>query len=65
MMNITNETRLTDSLERELMAQSIADQHGYNLVEDLKALFAKVRTSFGGMKSTTGQAPQSAAGQAA
>lgn len=65
MINITNETRLTDSLERELMAQSIADQHGYNLVEDLKALFAKVRTSLGGMKSTTGQASQSAAGQAA
>ncbi len=65
MINVNNETRLTDSLERELMAQNIADQHGYNLVEDLKTLFAKVRTSFGGMKSTTGQAPQRATSQAA
>lgn len=65
MMNINHETRLTDSLERELMAQTIADNHGYNLVEDLKALFAKVRTSFGGMKPTAAQSAQSAASQAA
>lgn len=43
MINIAKDTRLTDSLERELMAQAIAEQQGYNVVADLKALFAKIR----------------------
>ncbi|NYT65129.1 hypothetical protein H0A58_04005 [Alcaligenaceae bacterium] len=45
MMNIAKDARLTDSLERELMAQAIAEQQSYNIIADLKALFAKIRAN--------------------
>ncbi len=65
MINIAKDTRMTDSLERELMAQAIAEQQGYNVVADLKALFAKVRAYISGIDTTTAKPANSTARQTA
>lgn len=50
--NIAKDARLTDSLERELMAQAIAEQQSYNVIADLKAVFSKVRAYISGIDTT-------------
>ncbi len=65
MINIAKDTRLTDSLERELMARAIAEQQGYDIVADLKALFAKIRAYTRGIDTTTAKPAHSTASQTA
>lgn len=62
---VDQDVRLTDSLERELMAQAIAEQQGYNLIADLKGLFKKVTSYLGGIETTTAKPASSSASHAA
>lgn len=51
-MNLNSGTRLTDSLERELLACAIIEQNEYHLDKVLKGLFTKVVAFFKGPKVT-------------
>ncbi len=48
MINTGNYTRLTDSLERELMARAIEEQMRFKPGKALKALFVRLASKFSG-----------------
>ncbi|MFA5521266.1 MAG: hypothetical protein WCY98_06255 [Castellaniella sp.] len=52
-MNANNYTRLTDSLERQLMAQAIQEQMQPKPGKALKALFARLASKFSSSDSTS------------
>ncbi|WP_269495284.1 hypothetical protein [Castellaniella sp. S9] len=55
-MNTMNHTRLTDSLERELLQQAIEAQYEYPVLDKmLSNLFRKVATFFRGPEVTIHQ----------
>lgn len=49
MKNIGPETRLTDALERQLMAQAIEEQMRFKPGKALKALFASITARMRGV----------------
>lgn len=52
MITVGKDTRLTDELERQLMAQAIEEQFRFKPLEALKKLFAKLS-----VPASHGQAP--------
>lgn len=61
MHNIGPETRLTDALERQLMAQAIEEQMRFKPGKALKALFANVATKLRGADRSIAGKPTHAA----
>lgn len=59
-MNLNSATRLTDALERELLARAIEEQNEYHLDKALKALFTKTISFFKGPKVTIHHATHAA-----
>jgi len=61
MINVNADTRLTDELERKLMAQAIEEQFRFKPVVSLKKLFARLTGAMDSVKATnTGNPVQSA-----
>lgn len=58
--NLNSTTRLTDALERELLARAIEEQHEYHPDKALKALFTKAVSYFKGPKVTIHHATHAA-----
>lgn len=46
MKYLNSETRLTDSLERQLIAQAVADQMQFKPIQAIKDLFASIAAKF-------------------
>lgn len=59
-MNLNSATRLTDALERELLAHAIEEQNEYHLDKALRGLFAKIVVFFKGPKVTIHHATRAA-----
>lgn len=60
-MNLNSGTRLTDSLERELLACAIIEQNEYHLDKVLKGLFSKIVAFIKGPEVTIHQTSTHAA----
>lgn len=60
MIDLSNDIRLTDSLERELMAQAIEDQFRFRPLASLKNLWTRLAASFAGHKGAAPRMAQSA-----
>ncbi len=54
MNNFGSETRLTDSLERKLIAQAIEEQMSFKPGKAIKALFARIATKLSSNAVRTG-----------
>ncbi|MBV6271453.1 hypothetical protein KVP09_00775 [Alcaligenaceae bacterium CGII-47] len=59
-MKLNSATRLTDSLERELLACAILEQQQYDMGKALKSAFTKIATFFKGPKVTLHHATHTA-----
>jgi hypothetical protein len=56
--NLNSAIRMTDSLERELLARAMEEQHEYYLDRKLKQFFTRIVDSLKGPKVTVRHATQ-------